>query len=191
MIGHLSGTIVTKTARHVIVDVQGVGYTVYLSEPTLLSGNEGDTVQYWIHTAVRENAIDLFGFTDESEVRFFEMLLDVSGIGPRSALGIVGIASLESLKQAIANNDTSYLTKVSGIGKRIAEKIVVELKDKLADYLDTEGESNGRQEESEALEALEALGYNATQAREALKSLSPKITGTGERVKAVLQIIGK
>ena len=118
------------------------------------------------------------------------MLINVSGIGPKGALAILGIASIETLERAIGTGDTSYLTKISGIGKKTAEKIVIELRDKLAEKMkggDGEGSLHG---ELDVLEALKSLGYSQNEAREALKKCSPN-TNTNTKIKEALKILGK
>lgn len=189
MIRHLSGTVHATTPRSVIITIHGIGFEIFMTDSHLLPLKAGENLEIWTYMAVRENSIELFGFHQQHELDFFEMLLDVSGIGPRSALGIVGITSIETLKKAIANNDTSYLTKVSGIGKKTAEKIVVELKDKLANYMLAEGDTE-LSDASDVLDALQALGYTNLQAREALQQIPDDITETNERIKKALQIIG-
>jgi Holliday junction DNA helicase RuvA len=118
------------------------------------------------------------------------MLISISGIGPKGALGVLSVASVDTLRKAISAGDTSYLTKVSGIGKKIAEKIVLELKEKLggADFISG---SETLQEEQDAIEALQALGYSMSEAREALKQISVDISGTSARVKEALKNLGK
>jgi Holliday junction DNA helicase RuvA len=135
---------------------------------------------------VREDALDLYGFLSEEELSFFEMLISISGIGPKTALNVLSVSSVSALKKAISTSDVSHLVKVSGIGKKIADKIVLELKDKV------EGsDENGPtlREEVDAIEALKALGYSQKEAREALKEASGKTTS--ERIKEALKILGK
>ena len=142
----------------------------------------------WTHLAVRENALDLYGFIERSELEFFEMLITISGIGPKSALGILSVAPVDTLRRAISSGDTSYLTKVSGIGRKNAEKIVVELRDKLG-AIDANAGGTLR-EEVDALSALEALGYSAREAREALKAVGNNAISTQEKLKAALKSLG-
>lgn len=189
MIARLEGTIINKTEKYLIIDVSGVGYKLFVTTDTLSSIHKEDHTYFWVHTAVRENSIDLYGFKDMNEMSLFELLLDVSGIGPRGALSILGIAPVDTIKRAIATGDTSYLNKVSGIGKKTAEKIVVELRDKLQDY---KGDEKGvLRDESDILEALKSLGYSQNEARSALKQVSPDTVGTNARIKEALQILGK
>ncbi|HEC30780.1 MAG TPA: Holliday junction branch migration protein RuvA [Candidatus Yonathbacteria bacterium] len=191
MISHLKGAVLLKSDQFVVIDVSGVGYKVYLSIATLheISKGQSDEVSLWTHLAVRENALDLYGFITQAEVELFEMLIGISGVGPKSALAIMNVATIDALKTAIASGDTAYLTKVSGIGRKIAEKIILELRDKLG-ALDNEAGSTLLREETDVVDALTALGYSSIEARDALKSISTQITGTSERIKEALKTLG-
>ncbi len=186
MIGSIKGKIILKTDKFLIVETGGVGYKISVS-PELISKikNTSGEIMLWIHTHVREDAMDLYGFLDIKELEFFEMLISVSGIGPKSALGILGIANIETLRKAIGTGDTTYLTKISGIGKKTAERIVIDLRDKF------KGEEKGGslREELDALEALKSLGYSQNEAREALKEV-PSDFDTNAKIKASLKILG-
>ena len=199
MIGSIKGKIIFKTDKFLIVETGGVGYKINVSPdsisklaPRLRSGQKetSSLVSFWIHTHVREDALELYGFQERSELEFFEMLINISGIGPRSALAILGIASIETLKKAIATSDTSYLTKISGIGKKTAERIVIELRDKIGE----EKSGSSLREELDALEALKSLGYSQNEAREALKKVSEKNSAdinTNIKIREALKILGK
>src|SRR5689334_3135332 len=132
MIGHLTGTVFEKELGAVILDVGGVGYRVHVSNATFaaLPAETGSSVSLYTYMAVRETSMELYGFADKEELALFELLINVSGIGPKSGLAILSLANAATLTTAIAKNDVSYLTKVSGIGKKTAEKIILELKDK-------------------------------------------------------------
>lgn len=191
MISHVMGEVLLKSDRFAIIDVSGVGYKVYISIDTMRRiGNKGESVSLWTYLAVRENALDLYGFIDSAEVELFEMLIGISGVGPKSALGILGVAPLDTLKTAIASGDTSYLTKVSGIGKKNAEKIVLELRDKLG-VLKNESTKGIMREESDVVDALATMGYSVSEAREALKQVPQEISGTSARIKEALKNLGK
>lgn len=186
MIGSITGKIKLKTDKFLIVEASGVGYRVSASPDTLSKiGKIGEEASLWTHTHVREDILDLYGFLERDEQEFFEMLIGVSGIGPKGALGILGIATLETLRKAISTGDTGYLTKVSGIGKKTAEKIVIELRDKIGE--DKSGTS--LQGELDSLEALKSLGYSQIEAREALKKVSPD-ANTNTRIREALKILG-
>ncbi len=190
MIAHLEGTIIHTADKFAIIDVAGVGYKVFLSADALASCENGTQAVFWIYTAVRENALDLYGFPTHDEMAFFELLLDVSGIGPKSALSILSLASIDTLKRAIATGDTSYLNKVSGIGRKTAEKIIIELRDKLHAHKGEEGAPSMLRGESDIVEALKSLGYSQAEARDVLKQIPHTIEGTNARIKEALKILG-
>lgn len=189
MIAKLEGIIVHTSEKFLIIDVSGVGYKVFSTGEIIASCILGEHTSLWIHTAVRENSIDLYGFRNTNELEFFELLLEVSGIGPRSALGIVAIASIDTLRRAITTGDVSYLNKVSGIGKKTAEKIVLELRDKFDDYKDDQMSDGMIKEEADMLEALKSLGYSQNEARDALKQIPTETQGTNARIKEALRIL--
>ncbi len=185
MIGYLRGKIIHNDIKSILLDVNGVGYKVFTNGGSLDTKTNQEK-EFFTHLAVRENALDLYGFVTRQELEFFELLLTVSGIGPKSAMAILSVASISTLKTAISTEDSSHLTKVSGIGKKNAEKIVLELKDKIGDYVfDGKLESH----DSDALEALKALGYSEKESREALKKVSG--TTTEEKVRATLKNLNK
>lgn len=186
MIGSIKGKIILKTEKFLIVETSGVGYKVGVSPDTLSKTKKVDgEISLWIHTHVREDSLDLYGFLERKELEFFEMLINVSGIGPKSALAILGIASIETLRKAIGTGDTTYLTKISGIGKKTAERIVIDLRDRIGE----EKSGSSLQGELDALEALKSLGYSQNEAREALKKTSSELD-TNKKIKEALKILG-
>ncbi|KKU51928.1 MAG: Holliday junction DNA helicase RuvA [Candidatus Ryanbacteria bacterium RIFCSPHIGHO2_12_FULL_47_12b] len=188
MISHLSGTLLFRTSRYIVIDVGGVGYKIFISSETQkLLPQKGGQIGLFTHLYVRESALELYGFPTMAELEFFEMLIAISGIGPRSAIGILSVAPLDLLKRAIASGETAYLTKVSGIGKKIAEKIMIELRDKLAG----EGGDAGAGGFSDALDALVSLGYSTKEAREALQKTSKDAETLDQKIKEALQILGQ
>jgi Holliday junction DNA helicase RuvA len=194
MIGSIRGKIILKKEKFLIVETGGVGYKINVSPDVLSrviipasakSSGETKEIFLFIHTHVREDIFDLYGFLDYQELEFFEMLIGVSGIGPKGALAILGIATIETLKTAIGTGDTSYLTKISGIGRKTAEKIVIELRDKMGEVK----KGSSMQGELDALEALKSLGYGQSEAREALKKV-PSGLNTNEKIRHGLKILG-
>lgn len=183
MIGYLKGNILSQDLKSIILDVHGVGYKVF-TNVSLLPGKHVKELELWTFLCVRENALDLYGFISKEELSFFELLITVSGIGPKSAMGILSLASISNLRNAIITGDTSHLTKVSGLGKKNAEKIVVELKDKLGAFTG-EGLIS---EDVDVIEALRALGYGEREAREVLKKLGD-VKDTGEKIKKALKLL--
>ena len=192
MIGKLTGHLDSTTPEGLVrVDVGGVGYVVRtpLFALVALREVEQDIVSLFIHTAVREDAIDLYGFPTEEGLAFFKQLMSVSGIGPKTALGIMSVADLATLKRAVARGDAATLTKVFGIGKKNAERLVVELRDRLTKETATTSLSPlSATSDVEVLEALMALGYRADEARAALKD-TPGDT-TRERLATALKQLG-
>lgn len=188
MIGHIEGVVYAVRAGFAVIAVGGIGYKVAATREVLASLAAGKGAALWTHLAVRENAHDLYGFKTEEELRFFELLLTVSGIGPKSALAILDIASVEILRSAVAGGNASYLTKVSGIGRKTAEKIVLELRDKVGAFED--GSSRALSGDEEALEALRALGYTPAEARDAVRKVPQEIETGNARLREALKILG-
>jgi len=188
MITRIVGTVIDKEERTLTIDVHGVGYKVFATNATVESAKESAEITLWTHLAVREDAQTLFGFPTKDELNFFELLISISGIGPKTALSILNVSSVQNIRKAVSTGDTSHLTKVSGVGSKIANKIVLELKGK---FDDEEGSGVSLRDEVDALEALKALGYGHKEAREALKDVDQSITNAGERVKKALKSLGK
>jgi len=192
MISYLEGTVIFKGERFAVVSAGGVGYKVHLAPETLRSiSPQGEAIKLWTHLHVRETDMELYGFLSYAEMQFFEVLIGVSGVGPKSAIGILGVASLDTLKRAIAAGETTYLTKVSGIGKRMAEKIIVELRDKLGGAAMSEGMRADLQADTDVLDALIVMGYSQNDARQAVSRVPASVSGTKERLGEALKALGK
>ena len=198
MIGRLQGMVAGKNNRTITLDVHGVGYLVALTTDALIKIKLNQPLTLHTHLAVREDALDLFGFETAVELNYFQLLLTVPGIGPKSALAILSLAAPEVLQKAITAEDTAYLTRVSGIGKKSAEKIVLALKDKLmpatgqtdTDNLNKENLDN----EAEAIEALKSLGYTLAEARTATRKAAADSAaavghGVNNLIKAALRLL--
>lgn len=190
MIAQLKGIVISSAIDSIVIDVNGVGYRVHTTLE-IIKGlrKEKSKIILFTHLAVRETSMELYGFLNNEEVIFFELLISVSGIGPKSALAIMNLETVTTLSSAITQGDTTYLTKVSGIGKKSAEKIIIELRDKIP--MLSMKDSILHSEDAEALEALQSLGYSIKEARDSLKSLPKDINGTGERITAALKQLGK
>jgi len=189
MIGRIEGNVSAVRPTFAIVSAGGVGYKVAATKETLARLKTNEKTALWTHLAVREDALDLYGFRTEDELEFFTLLLSVPGIGPRSALAVLDLAAITTLRSAIASGNASYLTKVSGIGKKTAEKIVLELRDKI--HMENHGVSRTFSGDEEALEAMRALGYSADEAREILRKVPEKFETGSERLREALRITGK
>lgn len=195
MISFLDGKVELRAEKFCVVNVAGVGYKVFVGPETLQKITEKMKevnpstplrIKIWTHQYIREDAMDLYGFLNFSELDLFETLIHISGIGPKGALGVLSIAPVDTLKKAIAAGDISYLTRVSGIGRKTAEKIVLELKDKMAGRGVTV-EAPELKDEADALEALVSLGYSQREAREALSGISPETRSVEKRVREALK----
>lgn len=190
MIAYLSGKILSKSASSLILQTQGVGYKVFMPTPVLLKVRTGQEVSVYVHTYVREDQISLYGFLTEEELELFELFISVSGIGPKMAISILSSTSVVHIKSAIASGESVIFTKVSGVGRKTADRIIVELKEKIGEEATAAGIKSTK-ELSESLDALVALGYSKQEAREALKQVPPGITGSGSIIKEALRILGK
>jgi Holliday junction DNA helicase RuvA len=188
MIAKVEGIVWDSNDKFLTVGVGGIGFKVYATTETKEVAVKGRDISLFTHLVVREDALDLYGFLSEEELHFFEMIISISGIGPKTGLNVLNVSSVGVLKRAISSNDTNSLIKVSGIGKKIAEKIVLELKDKIG--LSDESDVTLR-DEIDAVEALKTLGYTQRDARNALNEIDKKITKTGDRIKEALKILGK
>ena len=187
MIGYIEGEVKALRLTDCIVLVGGIGYKIGATKDALARLSVGLSARFWTHLAVRENSQDLYGFTSEEELRFFELLLTVSGIGPKSALAVLDTVSVETLRSAVSEGRAEYLTKVSGIGKKTAEKIVLELREKVGA---ASGIAESFKGDEEALEALRALGYTSQEARETLRKVSAQHTSGNDRLREALKLLG-
>ena len=187
MIASLDGTVTQASGSDVVVEVNGVGYRVYLGPSTLAGVSSGQRVKLFTHHLVREDAQALYGFKSTEELAFFELITTVSGVGPKVGLAIVSSRPVADLQLAILQGDDAVLTAVSGVGKRLAGRIVLELKEKV-DAAGTAATADGSGE-AEVVAALEALGYSSREGREAARaavaSLPPQAT-LEDRVKEAL-----
>ena len=187
MISTLEGVLQSKEQGRIIVNIHGVGFSVFLPASALTAlPPEGGQCALFTHLHVRENALELYGFLDSFELFFFEKLISISGIGPRSALAIMGVAAVKDLAVAINEGKAELLTRASGVGKKIAERVVLELKGKLP--VTEGGASVARQEADRELEeTLVSLGYSKSEARGAIAKIPKEITGFKERLKEALK----
>ncbi len=191
MIGKLTGTLAAKNPPEVLVDCGGVGYEVLVPMSTFYNLPAlGDKIALLTHLIVREDAHLLYGFATNDERAGFKQLVKISGVGPRTALSILSGMSVADIAQAVAKQDAARLTKIPGIGKKTAERLLLELKGKLGDALATGGVSIANDNQSDILQALVALGYSDRDAGLALKAL-PADVGVSEGIKLALKALAK
>ena len=186
MIAYLSGEVVARGTDHVVIDVRGVGYKVFVPRhPT------GDSVALHTHHVVRDDAQLLFGFDTREELALFELLITVPGVGPKAALSLLSVSSPSALAAAIASGDAAALARAPGVGKKTAERLIVDLRTKIG-RTGPEREPTGLLTEDEAAAALQALGYSVAEALSALRGAPPAgSASTEERVTAALRAAGR
>lgn len=190
MIGYISGTVINKQERAIIVDVNGVGYQVFIDKNTLERVQNGDAVQLHIHTHVREDEISLYGFPSQNQWQLFKLLISVSGIGPKSALEILK-APYEKVCIAIATKNISFLTQIQGIGKKTAERLIVDLQNKVQQISTSSNTIETANDEltsrEDLVDALISLGYKRQQVLLGLRKVPAEIAGDEAIIKYFLQ----
>lgn len=188
MIAYLSGRVVSKEERSIVLDVSGVGYFVYVPRRFSESVNEEQSLKLFIYTHVREDELSLFGLPTREEWSFFKLLITVSGVGPRLALDIMN-APMKNVRQAIAKKDGAYLTTIPGIGKKTAERIFVDLEGKMKaeTLLESSEEGSEMPQQEDILNALLSLGYHRQQVLQGLKRVPSEIHGEEAIIKYFLQ----
>jgi Holliday junction DNA helicase RuvA len=188
MIAHVNGVVAEKVGNSVIVDVHDIGYEVQVASGDFNAALLGEPIKFYTYHHIREQSQDLFGFSSLAAKKLFELLITVQGVGPKAALSILSVGDSEQVRNAIANSDSGFVSKASGVGKKIAERVVVDLVDKVGLAV-TVASATGVTAVSagdEALEALMALGYTLNDASTALESV-PSDLSTAERVTQALR----
>jgi holliday junction DNA helicase RuvA len=189
MISYLSGTIKFKYSTSITLLTSGVGYKVFVPADIMTASKIDDSVELFIHTHVKEDALDLYGFTDSDSLMLFELLIGVSGIGPKTALNIFSNGKSEKIKEAIVKGDVAFFTSVPRLGTKNAQKIIIELRGKLGsigsfDVLSDSGETR------EIIEALRSFGFKDYEAKEALKNLKDFEGDVEAKIKQALKYLG-
>ncbi|HVM77332.1 MAG TPA: Holliday junction branch migration protein RuvA [Candidatus Paceibacterota bacterium] len=191
MLYSVEGKLALKSGNFAVVETGGFGIKLYVSGETMKALPAiAAAVKFFTYLYVREDIFDLYGFATEDELHFFQMLISVSGIGPKSALSILDVAPLKELSAAIKEGRPDLLTRASGIGRKTAERVIVELKGKV------ESAKSGlvvekMEVDADLIEALVGLGYRKEEARMALSKIDMKVTGTENRLKAALVVLSK
>jgi Holliday junction DNA helicase RuvA len=189
MLSYLKGIIIKRGGNFVILNNADIGYKIFVGEGAIADLALGNTAEFWLYQNIREDANELYGFSAYEKLEMFELLLNVNGIGPKSAMGIMTMISAEELKEAIATSDLAMLTKVSGIGKKTAERIVLDLRDKVGFLSPVIGSASAAR--GDEIDALMALGYSMQESREALSGVDKSITDSGKRIREALKSMKK
>lgn len=189
MIATLEGTVSEKLADTVIINVNGIGYGLLVPAEDYGKLSAGSSAKVYVYEHIREQAHDLFGFISKDTKSLFELLLEVNGVGPKMALNMLSVGSAQDVRQAIASGDVKFIQQANGVGKRVAERVVVDLKDKVGLIgvdLESTGLLQGENPKDEAVEALVALGYSPQDAAKALSGVDSKLPSE-DRIKAALK----
>lgn len=191
MIAHVSGIVAEKFGNAVIVDVAGIGYEVQVSLGDYEAALLNEPLKFFTYHHIREQSQDLFGFSSLAAKKLFELLISVQGVGPKAALAILSLGDAETVRNAIANEDSTFIAKASGVGKKTAERVIVDLTDKVGIAIayasgDTQLPAQSIEQNDEALEALMALGYTLADASKALEGISTDLP-TAARVTEALK----
>lgn len=191
MIGMLRGTITLKNAPALIIDVSGVGYKVFVSNTVLTTHSVGDQLIVFTYTHVRDDALELYGFLSGEDLKLFEMLISVSGVGCKSALGVFSVGSRSSIVNAIVTGDVSFFTAVPRLGKKNGQKIIIELKNKLGGIEDLDLSLGESTQQQEAISALLSIGYSRQEAENTIQLIKGENLKTEDIVRQALKILGK
>jgi len=186
MIGYINGLIIDKGSKTLLVLAQSIGYKIHVPAELLASSKIDNKIQLYIHTAVREDDISLYGFIKKEELEFYEQLLSVSGIGPKMGMDIIG-TPINLTKNAILNEDAAFLKKIKGLGAKTAERLILELKNKITPSTSKDGSPSFGSVNDDAVSALESLGYERFQIIKAMADLPANIKKTEEIVKYFLK----
>lgn len=189
MIATIAGMVSEKFGGQVVVEAGGVGYGLYVNPEDHGKLKTGTNIKLYIHEHIRENSHDLYGFSELTTKDLFEQLLEVNGVGPKMALALLSVGSAQDVRTAIADGNTKFLQAAPGVGKRVAERVVVDLKDKVGLVAKDSASlliSSASAQKDEAVQALIALGYSPADAVEAVAEIDPNLT-TEERVKQALK----
>lgn len=190
MIAYLEGKIISSNLDYVVLDVGGVGYGIFVSDDDRSKLKVSEAQKLYIYEHIREQSHDLFGFISQDDKNFFEKLIEVNGVGPKMALNMLSIGSIKELRLAIAGGDVKFIQIAPGVGKKLAERVVIELKDKVglvskvsaSDMLDGDYVSS----KDEAFSGLVALGFSDQDAKSALAKVDKNLS-TEERIKEALK----
>jgi Holliday junction DNA helicase RuvA len=192
MIGTLKGIIEYREDPFLIVDVNGVGYKVIVPNPVLSKINgTGESIKLYTHTHVREDVLELYGFTEPSDLKVFSLLISVSGVGCRTALGIFSAGSRHEILQAITTGDVAFFTSVPRLGKKNGQKIIIELKNKVGAQGDIDLSDDSNANQQEIVNALKGFGFSAREALDAIRGLNGKGDTIEEKVRLALKNLGK
>lgn len=190
MIGYLSGRIELKDAPFILLDVNGVGYKVFVSPNHFTALKIGDKVKMFTYTHVRDDVLDLYGFSDFLDLKLFEYLIGVSGVGPKTAIGIFSFGTRPEVIEAILKGDVEFFTRVPRLGRKNAQKIIIELRNKFGEGADLDLSEGPSVDKDEVMLALKSFGFSPSEVRSAMKSLDKGLS-VEEKIKQALKYLGR
>ena len=191
MIGYLNGEVVARDDPYIIINVNGVGYKVLAPKSVLAKATLNGKLKLFIYTHVREDAISLFGFLNSLDLKLFENLISVSGIGPKTAMNIFGVGTREEIIQGIVTGDVDFFIGVSRLGKKNSQKLIIELKNKFGSIEDLDLSKIDSKENSEVIAALKTFGFSNIEAMEAQRNIKGEGKSTEEKIRMALKELGK
>lgn len=189
MIGSLRGKVLLKDGLHLIIDTGGVGYKVLVSEKVWAKAHLKDEIFLYVYTHVRDDEISLFGFAEAEDLKLFESLITVSGVGPKTAMSVFSFSTRDEIVNAVLRSDVEFFTSIPRLGRKNAQKIIIELKNKFGDKGALDLSSSG--ESSEVMSALKSFGFSNGEIMEALRNIDTKTETPEEKIKIALKYLGK
>jgi holliday junction DNA helicase RuvA len=191
MIGSLKGKVILKDGLNLLIDVNGVGYKVLVSEKIWNKSYLDGEIFLFIYSHIKEDAFDLFGFKEIQDLKLFESLISVSGVGPKTAMSIFSVSDRNEIINAVLNGDVTFFTRIPRLGKKNAQKIIIELKSKFKDNSSFDLSGGDQEEFDEISSALKAFGFNSREIADALKNIDPSAKTIDEKIKLSLKYLGK
>jgi len=188
VIGYLRGRVLYKSLKELLVDVRDVGYRVKIGEKMYRGVTEGEEVELFIHTQVREDALELYGFAEMKQLKLFEMIIGVSGVGPKIGMAIVGMTKAEAVERAVREANVEFFQRIPGIGRKGAQRIIVDLKGKIAGMAELDLAAEGG--EDEVMEALMSFGFGRAEV-EAVRRKFEADLSMEEQIKMGLKMLGR
>lgn len=191
MIGSLKGKVEFVDGQYIILDVSGVGYRVLVPSKIFSHAKLKEDLKLFTYTHVREDTLDLFGFADLADLKLFEQLISVSGVGPKTALSIFSFGERDSIIEAIIKGDVDFFTAIPRLGKKNAQKLIIELKSKLGSLEDLDLSEKTDRQSSEVLGVLKSFGFTGKESQDALRAVGKNAETTEEKIRLALKYLGK
>lgn len=191
MIASIRGKVILKDGSNLIVEANGVGYKILVSEKVWSKNKTDDEIFLFVYSHIREDAFDLFGFLEITDLKLFENLVSVNGVGPKTAMSVFSFSSREEIVNAVLKGDVGFFTRVPRLGKKNAQKIIIELKSKLKDTNSLDLSTDDSEANAEVYEALRTFGFSTREIGDAIKNIDTKSVSADEKIKLALKYLGK